>query len=200
MTIPIKSRRAFLSSSACVVGTSWLGINMPLLLSAGEIAGANRESEAAFKNLSPRDAIEYAALVNQIIPPDETPGAVDVGVVYYIDYVLGDFMAAASPLLKSGLEDLQGRTKSANPAVGYFSELSFEQQTGVLRLVEDTRFFGALHFMTMCGMFCLPSYGGNRKNAGWDLLGFEHQHVWQPPFGYYDAAVHGQTPVQEDEQ
>ena len=200
MTLPIKSRRAFLASSGCFVGVSWLGINMPLLLSAGEIAGANRESEAAYKNLSPRDALEYAALANQIIPPDETPGAADIGVVYYIDYVLGDFMAGAVPMLKSGLEDLQLKTKSAHAAVSYFSELSFEQQTGVLRLVEDTRFFGALYFMTMCGMFCLPAYGGNRNNAGWDLLGFDHQHVWQPPFGYYDAAVHGPAPVREDEQ
>lgn len=200
MALPIKSRRAFLKSSGCVMGASWLGINMPLLLSAGEIAGANRESEAAYKNLSPRDVLEYAALVNQIIPPDETPGAADIGVVYYIDYVLGDFMAAAVPMLTSGLEGLQLKTKSAHAAASYFSDLSFEQQTGMLRSLEDTPFFGALYFMTMCGMFCLPTYGGNRNNAGWDLLGFDHQHVWQPPFGYYDAAAHGQASAQEDQQ
>ena len=41
--------------------------------------------------------------------------------------------------------------------------------------------------LTQAGMFALPEYGGNRDHKGWELIGFEHQHVWQPPFGYYDG-------------
>jgi hypothetical protein len=26
---------------------------------------------------------------------------------------------------------------------------------------------------------------------GWKLLGFDHRHVWAPPFGYYDAQAGG---------
>jgi hypothetical protein len=36
-------------------------------------------------------------------------------------------------------------------------------------------------------MFSNPSYGGNRDEVGWKLIGFEAPHPWQPPFGYYDA-------------
>jgi hypothetical protein len=36
-------------------------------------------------------------------------------------------------------------------------------------------------------MFSLPGYGGNRDYVGYDLIQFDNQHVWQPPFGYYDA-------------
>ncbi len=42
-------------------------------------------------------------------------------------------------------------------------------------------------FLTHCGMFAMPSRGGNRDRSGWALLGFDNQHAWQPPFGYYDA-------------
>jgi hypothetical protein len=40
-------------------------------------------------------------------------------------------------------------------------------------------------------MFAMPAWGGNRDGAGWALLGFDSRHVWQPPFGYYDAGHHG---------
>ena len=40
-------------------------------------------------------------------------------------------------------------------------------------------------------MFSLPEYGGNRDGVGWKLLGFEDQHVFQPPFGYYDRDYPG---------
>ena len=44
-----------------------------------------------------------------------------------------------------------------------------------------------MRMLTLCGMFALPSWGGNRDEAGWKLLGFEDRHAWQPPFGFYDA-------------
>jgi len=131
--------------------------------------------------------------VNQIIPPDETPGAQEIGVVYYIDAALGGFMKEAAPMLRQGLEVFQQTVKSSYPPHTRLSELSFEQQTEALKSAEDTPLFGMLHFMTLCGMFSLPSYGGNRGSAGWKLIGFDHRHAWQPPFGYYDAAVHGEA-------
>jgi hypothetical protein len=38
-------------------------------------------------------------------------------------------------------------------------------------------------------MFAMPVRGGNRDKAGWALIGFVDRHVWQPPFGYYDAVI-----------
>ncbi len=40
-------------------------------------------------------------------------------------------------------------------------------------------------------MFTAPTYGGNRDGLGWKLIGFEAQHVFQPPFGYYDRDYPG---------
>jgi hypothetical protein len=40
-------------------------------------------------------------------------------------------------------------------------------------------------------MFALPKYGGNRDHVGWQLIGFPDQHIFQPPFGYYDREYPG---------
>ena len=192
MTNPGNTRRKFLTSSGSVLGASWLAINMPLVLSASETAAENMAAGSGFINISQEESIELTAIVDQIIPADETPGASEAGVVYFIDVALGGFMKDAAPALRQGLEEFQQKTRSAHADGKRFSELSFERQTEMLKSAEDTPMFGMLHFMTLCGMFCLPSYAGNRDNAGWKLLGFDHRHAWQPPFGYYDADVHSQ--------
>jgi hypothetical protein len=33
-------------------------------------------------------------------------------------------------------------------------------------------------------MLSRPKYGGNRGGVDWKLLGFEDQHIVEPPFGY----------------
>jgi len=199
MTKPLKSRRDFLRSGGSIVSASWLAINMPLIVSAAQTAAENNEAGVGFENITVEESVELSALVNQIIPPDETPGASEAGVVYFIDLALGSFMSSAAPGLRQGLEELQQKTKSTHPEVNRFSELTPDQQTRMLKSVEDTPLFGMLYFMTLSGMFCLPRYAGNRNNAGWDLIGFDHRHAWQPPFGYYDAAVHGQVTSGGDE-
>mgnify|MGYP001398258310 CR=1 FL=1 len=40
---------------------------------------------------------------------------------------------------------------------------------------------------TLMGFFAMSSYGGNKDNIAWDLIGFEGHGAAQPPFGYYDA-------------
>jgi hypothetical protein len=39
----------------------------------------------------------------------------------------------------------------------------------------------------------IPEYGGNRDGLGWTLIGFDAQHMFQPPFGYYDRDYPGFT-------
>ncbi len=194
-----KSRRNFLKSSGSVFGASWVALNLPLILSASQAAAQSKEAGAAFKNISIEESLELSALVDQIIPADETPGATEIGVVYFIDVALGGFMSSSAPVLRQGLEDLQQMTRSEHPGITHFSELSLEQQTVMLKSIEDTPLFGTLYRMTMFGMFCLPSYSGNRDNAGWELVGFDHRHAWLPPFGYYDAAVHSDISFEGDD-
>jgi gluconate 2-dehydrogenase gamma chain len=200
----MSSRRNFLKSSGSAMGASWLVLNAPLILTACRTAQTNSAIQASYVNISSADAVELEAIVDQIIPPDETPGATETGVVYFIDAALGGFMADATGSLEQGLGELAAKAQlKGSQAKGNqdskFSDLSFDQQTSLLKEIEDTQFFGTVHFLTMMGMFCLPQYAGNRDNIGWDLLGFDHQHVWQAPFGYYDAALHERTAGKGDD-
>jgi gluconate 2-dehydrogenase gamma chain len=199
MTKPGNTRRDFLRTGGAALGSSWLALNMPLIISTAQAAADSHQAGAAYKNLSAEEAVELGAWVDQIIPPDESPGARETGVVYFIDAALAGFMKSAAPMLRQGLEEFQQTVKSTFPPHTRLSELSFEQQTQALKSAEETPLFGMLHFMTLCGMFSLPSYGGNRDNAGWKLIGFDHRHAWQPPFGYYDAAVHEHAPATGEE-
>jgi gluconate 2-dehydrogenase gamma chain len=181
------SRRNFLSETGKIAGAGWLAMNTPLLLAAGHAAEAQMAAHEGWINMTPEQAMAFAAVVDQIIPPDDMPGASDAGVVYFIDNVLGGFMAGASPMLMQALADLDAAAIEAFPGSTGFAALEFDQQTGLLQLIETTPYFNTMIFLTHCGMFAMPSWGGNRDGSGWALLGFDSRHAWQPPFGYYDA-------------
>lgn len=181
------SRRAFLKSSGSLLSGSWIAMNMPLILAATQTAISRRAEGRSWVNLEDEEAAELAAIAEQIFPADESPGAIEVGVVYFMDAAFGGFMAGAAPMIREGLATLQDRAAGMQEGVRLFSELEFHQQTEVLRSMEASPFFRTVHFMTLCGLFALPEHGGNRDKAGWKLLGFEDRHVWQSPFGHYDA-------------
>ncbi len=180
------------------MGIALLATNTPLVLAASQTAQTNMNSGAVYANISDPEAIELGAIVDQIIPADETPGATQIGVVYFIDAALGGFASADTTVLRQGLAELQSSVHSAYPETGLFSELQSEQQIAVLKSIEGTAFFKKLHSLTLYGMFSLPGYGGNREYAGWQLLGFDHRHAWQSPFGYYDALVNDSSRDTED--
>ena len=97
-----KSRREFLTSSGSVLGASMLALNMPLILTACERAQTQLQSGAAYENITLEQAVELGAIADQIIPEDETPGATQTGVVYFMDTAFGGFMAGALPMLTQG--------------------------------------------------------------------------------------------------
>lgn len=184
------SRRAFLQASGSLAGGAWLALQFPGLAAAAEAAAAARDAGAAFLYLGAADAAALEAVAARIIPDDETPGARAAGVIHFIDQALGGFMAEAADELRRGVESLDERAAAAGQP---FAGLDAAAQDAVLRGIEDTPFFGLMQFLTVAGMFSLPSHGGNRHYAGWKLLGFEHRHGWAPPFGHYDAAATGVT-------
>jgi gluconate 2-dehydrogenase gamma chain len=187
------SRRDFLQVAASVLGGAWLSTHTTAVLAAAETAHQAMSGSAAMVNLSADEASTLVALVDQIFPPDEapdkssrlSPGASELGAVHFIDAALGSFMAGAAVVIKQGLADLNQRAATAHSAA--FPELPFEQQTALVQEIESSPFFGRVHFLTLCGLFALPAYGGNINNSAWKMIGFEARHVWQAPFGYYDA-------------
>ena len=183
----ISNRRSFLAETGKLAGGGWLALNTPMLLAAGHAAEEQRKAGQGWANMTPEQALTFAAVVDQIIPPDETPGASEVDVVYFIDGVLDGFMAGKSEMLKQGLKDLDQSAAGTFPGGSGFASLSFDQQTELLQAIDTSPFFNSMIFLTHCGMFAMPSWGGNRKRSGWALLDFDNRHAWQPPFGYYDA-------------
>lgn len=179
------TRRGFLQAAA---SAAWLAAGWPAIVAAAEQAAAARDAGTPLETLTPDEAADLAAIAAQIFPTDALPGATEAGVVYFMDSALRTFMAGAREPVLAGLQDLNARA-AAMQAGARFAQLPGAEQTRLLLAQEATPFFGTVRFMTIAGMFALPVYGGNRGHAGWKVLGFEHRHFWQPPFGFYDAAA-----------
>ncbi|MCU0635976.1 MAG: gluconate 2-dehydrogenase subunit 3 family protein [Gemmatimonadaceae bacterium] len=87
-------------------------------------------------------------------------------------------------------DDLPGAREDGAAGAGRtFASLTPEAQDEIMRTLEREvpDAFGAARFAVLCGTFANSSYGGNRDEAGWRILGFEHRPVWTKPYGWYDA-------------
>jgi gluconate 2-dehydrogenase gamma chain len=181
------SRRAFLM---------WLGACWPGILAAHEHARRaldtqkNTGSAAALRALTAAQALEVEAIAAQILPTTDTPGAREAGVIYFIDHALATFDRSRRRDYQRGLTDLQTRVARKFRPARRFSELDAARQVDVLREIEKTPFFVAVHFHTVAGFLADPHYGGNRNEVGWKLIGFDNAPTHQPPFGYYDREPH----------
>jgi gluconate 2-dehydrogenase gamma chain len=189
MNIGEASRRQFLLGSVSGLSSAWLALRWPAILAAHEHA---QRAEASgrpdqFQFFSPAEAAEVEAMAAQIIPSDDTPGAQEARVVYFIDRTLVTFDREKQPAYTQGLKDLLQRTQLLFPSVNRFSSLTPAQQIQVLTAIEKTDFFELVRLHTIMGYLSRPEYGGNHDQAGWKLIGFENEMTYKPPFGYYDA-------------
>lgn len=180
------SRRAFLRHSLLAIRNSMIVLSLPAILDSAAFASEATLQGSSFTTLNTEEAEELAAIAARIIPTDETPGANEAGVIHFIDNVLGSSRSEVLSPLREGLASLQAAVRSTHGGLK-FSELEPQAQDAALHDIEDTPFFATMRYLTIAGMFSLPDYGGNRDHAGWKLIGFEHRHVWEPPFGFYDA-------------
>ncbi|MCH8176057.1 MAG: gluconate 2-dehydrogenase subunit 3 family protein [Proteobacteria bacterium] len=179
------SRRAFLRTTGDVARGSCIALTLPMILAACNRATEARLNGEDFQTLSEEEAREFDAIAARIIPSDGTPGATEAGVIYFIDNVLGDGREEQHATLQEGLRQLQ-TAAVMNYDTAYFYLLEPSQQDQLLTDIEKSEFFTSIRYLTVAGMFSLPEYGGNRDNLGFDLIGFEDRHAWQPPFGHYD--------------
>ena len=160
--------------------------------------------------LNDTETATLEAVVDRIIPADESAGASQAGVVVYIDRLLAGFRQDLQVAYRIGLRELDALCTEQFGAG--FGELEETQRDEVLRTLlgseipaasdvaagpDDLRRLAALiREHTIEGFFCDPIYGGNRDTAGWRLVGFPGAH-WgyaaeQMTLGY-DA---GDVPVQ----
>jgi gluconate 2-dehydrogenase gamma chain len=187
------SRRAILQGIAGALGGAALPLSWTEIARAAHEAHAAAQSPATatFSFFDAADAADVEAICAQIIPSDATPGAREAGAVYFIDRGLGSFFNRFADEIRSGLKEFQAACRTRHADAPAFAALASERQIEFLKTVENGAFFDRVRMLTLCGMFTLPQYGGNRDGVGWKLIGFEDQHVFQPPFGYYDRDYAG---------
>jgi gluconate 2-dehydrogenase gamma chain len=203
------SRRRFLIGGARSLSAIWVSTHWPALLAAAEHARHAAQSGAApkFEFFSAEEAREIDAITSRIIPTDDSPGAHEAGVVYFIDRGLSTFATEEQKTYREGLPELQARVGELFPGVPKFSALTAEQQNEVLHSFEDQgpqgkqrrfrtspgaqNFFETVRQHTIAGFLIGPEYGGNHDGAGWKVIAREREHMFQPPFGYYDKDYPG---------
>jgi len=212
------SRRTFLLRAGGGISAAWVSANWPALLSAAVHArqAAKSASPPKLEFFTAEQAVEIDAITARFIPSDETPGAREAGVVYFIDRSLATFDTDDQKTYREGLVELQQRVSEMFPGVDKFSAATPEQQDEILHSFDDNgpkprRPFrarpGAQNFLerlrehTISGFLIDPDYGGNHDGAGWKVIGREREHVFQPPFGYYDKDYPGwQLPAKDVEK
>lgn len=142
-------------------------------------------------NSHQRATIEAATA--RIIPADRDPGALEAGVINYIENALSHYDAEQAPLYLEGTADLDRLARERFGAENFRSAQP-EQQDQILALLEKGRssFFSLLVEHTMQGFYGDPRHGGNRDRAGWKLIGFPGPSFpkgYEPPFGWYDEHI-----------
>lgn len=186
------SRRRFLADSGGALGAAWIATHFPAIAGAvgeaGEVANGAKETSLLF--LSDDDAALIDAISARLIPGDEDdPGAREAHVTVFVDRILVGLFENRSEAILSDLNQFD-----ADFAAEYgksFAGANQAEQDEFLATQSGTVFFFRINLLTHLGMFALPSYGGNFEKVGWELMGFEDRHMFQPPFGYYDRDYPG---------
>jgi gluconate 2-dehydrogenase subunit 3-like protein len=216
------TRRNFLLCAGAGLSAAGVSALWPDLLSAAIYAhhAAQLPTPPKFEFFSPEQATEIDAIAARIIPTDDTPGAREAGVVYFIDRGLATFAADDQKTYREGLPELQARVSEMFPGVAGFSALTPEQQDEVLHSFDEQpetsqkasnpaglsfrarpgaqTFFETLRQHTIAGFLIDPESGGNRGGVGWKVIGRDPEHMFQPPFGYYDKDYPGWQPVAKE--
>lgn len=202
-------RRDFLIQASGLAGAAWLSAHWPAIVAAAQHAHniASTKTAAKFEVLTPEQARQVEAIVAQIIPADDQPGAREAGVVYFIDHALKTFDSRSVPAYEKGLENVNQLTCNKYPSAKTFADATEEQQQAVLTELESQNaqgegarrlgpegpsdFFQTIRIHTVLGFLVDPSAGGNRDYAGWKVLGRDPAESFSAPFGYYDKNYPG---------
>ncbi|MGH9678902.1 MAG: gluconate 2-dehydrogenase subunit 3 family protein, partial [Candidatus Acidiferrales bacterium] len=155
----------------------------------GSSLHANAVKERAFFNQT--DAETIAAFTERILPgAADKPGALEAGVLNYIDLALSGAYSDLQYFYRMGLDRLEAHCQKTYGKP--FVQLGAAQQDDVLTALEEGKaseftwpsareFFNTLRTHTMEGMFADPVYGGNKDFAGWELVGFPGAQMFFSP-------------------
>jgi gluconate 2-dehydrogenase gamma chain len=138
-----------------------------------------------FRFFTPEEALCIIALCEQIIPKDESPGATDAGVIYYIDRQLSGVFYYDQEIYRESIKKLQvyctgkfGKT---------FETLTTEDQIKIMKILESNQlnetewtgtkpndFFDLICSHTMQGFYGSPIHGGNKDYMSFEMLRIDY--------------------------
>src|SRR5437879_6061607 len=181
------SRRDFLVRAAVGAGAAAGASVVPDLY--GQNHQTNQETVATAEHVIQQGAFfnfenaqTVAAFTERLMPgAPGKPGALDAGVLRYIDLALAGAYADLQDFYRHGLTQLDAYCRKSYNAP--FTRLEATKQDEVIAALEQGKadgftwptaraFFEVLRTHTMEGMFADPIYGGNQDFAGWRLVGF----------------------------
>jgi len=165
-------RRTFLQTALAATAAAGTGV-------------ACSRNRTPWRFLALDEARALAAMVDQIVPPDQDPGASWAGVVSYIDRQLCGPFEGLQMFYRRGLA---GVDQSARLIYGkLFADLDSNRQIELLHRFEDehvpsaswqqvssSEFFGYVVDHTMQGYYGDPRHGGNREGVSWQMLGLPY--------------------------
>lgn len=136
------------------------------------LAGSGcRREPSSYRSLTDAEAATLGALCDQIIPPDQDPGAQWAGAVRYIDIQLTRRYKVHRNRYREGL---QKANATAQQKFGRkFTALNTAEQLACAQELErnEKDFFNLLIAHTMQSYYGSPRHGGNRDYASWRMLG-----------------------------
>jgi gluconate 2-dehydrogenase gamma chain len=160
-------RRGFLKTGAAVAAVAVAGCAGP---------------KGRWRVLTEAEARTLLAACDQIVPPDEDPGAAAAGAVGFIDRQLSTRRKKALLRWQAGIRGLEATSRRRHGRA--FADLPFDAQTALLQDVErgaveaadwtggePITFFAMLREHAMMGFYGDPRHGGNRERVSWKMLG-----------------------------
>jgi gluconate 2-dehydrogenase gamma chain len=159
-------------------------------LSTGVIAQALGSAaavspEGGFTSFTPSQATTIEAICGRIWPATEgDPGAIEAGVVFYIDRSLSECYQELKDTYHQGIASVN--SYAMKKLGGNFANLPEERQLEILTNLEKNAkevqpffrypsapdFFLVVLKHTHEGLFSDPIYGGNRNFLGWKSIGY----------------------------
>jgi gluconate 2-dehydrogenase gamma chain len=170
------NRRQFVQTVAWGVGAT------PLLA----VSAATPPARGRF--FTETEARLVAVLCDLIIPADEDPGAVEVGVVNYLDRQLATRLRRHQKTYRIGLAGVDAASRALFGRA--LIELNSTEQNLLLKDLESGKvkdpawgdvssrtFFNLIRDQTLQGYYGSPRHGGNRGYASYKMLGLDYPQI-----------------------